>query len=193
MTQLVRVNGMHDENVFLCVVDDKELCIYSEKRKDCKPVFYGENYQDFNNLKICKVVSSYNSKFFAVGIPEKRALGFFSFDRINCVSKNLKWFTKVPFIDFYCDMHLSSIMFLQNEHDHDTGLEKERRFLDYQFILWKFDTKSLNHNLLHRLDVGKAGSDDEDDLADTLPRAESIANYKKEQKDTTKSACCSIF
>ena len=33
-------------------------------------------------------------------------------------------------------------------------LDEKRKQLDYQFILWKFDTRKLDMTKLHKMDVG---------------------------------------
>ena len=48
------------------------------------------------------------------------------------------------FETFYADDHLSSMMLL----------DEKRKQLDFQFILWKFDTQNLNMAILHKMDVG---------------------------------------
>ena len=52
-------------------------------RNDAKPVDYGDEGKDFIGGKICNANVAYNAKFFLMGIPEKRAIGFFQFDRQN--------------------------------------------------------------------------------------------------------------
>jgi hypothetical protein len=44
-------------------------------------VHYGEKGKDFEKCLICNVAIAYNSKYFAIGIPEKRAFGVFSLVR----------------------------------------------------------------------------------------------------------------
>lgn len=108
VTKIVRFKGIVDSNVFLCVGDNKELFIYAETRANCTTVDFGvDNGSDaYAGLNICDVYVSENSKFYIIGVPSKQAFGIFSFNRINYISKPIKWITNVSkkkpnnFIDF---------------------------------------------------------------------------------------------
>ena len=97
ITHLRKFVGIDSDNVFLIVLANKEAVIYSQQRKDAKPVMYGESdeEQSYQGKEICNALVAYNSKFFCIGIPAHRALGFFSFDRIEFTFKPVKWLTKV--------------------------------------------------------------------------------------------------
>ena len=116
-----------------------------------------------------------------IGVPSKRAIGFFGLNRIQLTCKPLKWVTKVsrlakslnylfshcffclfqyPFENFYADDHLSTMMLIDTHH----------RALDFQYIMWRFDTKDLDIQALNKLDAGpgsKEGESDEDDDLDS--------------------------
>ena len=51
------------------------------------------------------------------------------------------------------DDHLSSLMFL----------DQNRKQLDYQFVVWKFDTSKLDHKVLNKLDTGVANQNADND------------------------------
>jgi hypothetical protein len=40
---------------------------------------------------------------------------------------------------------------------------KERRTLDYNFLLWRFDTSKLDHASLQKLDAGAAAAENPDE------------------------------
>ena len=62
------------------------------------PIGYGEAGKAYEGLEICNIQVAYNSKFFAVGIPSKRAFGVFKVDREKLkVTPPVKWITKVSF------------------------------------------------------------------------------------------------
>ena len=97
ITRIRKFVGIESEHIFLIVLDGKEADIYSEKRKEVKPVVYGETEEEksYQGKEICNARVAYNSKFFCIGIPAHRALGFFSFDRSVFTFKPVKWLTKV--------------------------------------------------------------------------------------------------
>lgn len=115
-----------------------------------------------------------------IGIPEHRALGFFSFDRKLKHAKAIKWFTKYQFSNFYADDHLSCLMFLDNS----------RKTLDYNFILWKFDMTKLDLRSLEKLD--KAGKQEDDDDESEEEDEDEILPKTGVEK-VVGSACCTLF
>ena len=68
-------------------------------------------------------------------------------------------------------------------------LDKERKALDYNFILWKFNTTKLDHRLLHKLDNGVMGDEDDDGEWGTEGGNEDSDGVKAD----TKTSCCTIF
>ena len=78
-------------------------------RNDAKPVDYGDEGKDFIGGKICNANVAYNAKFFLMGIPEKRAIGFFQFDRQNFLTKAVKWLNKVS-KEFFSSFSIRSKM-----------------------------------------------------------------------------------
>lgn len=153
INSLTRFKGFNDQNVFLCVSDNKELYCYAETRNDCTLVDFGaeeEDVEQYKNLNICDVYIADNAKFFAIGCPEKKAFGVFSFNRTNFISKPVRWIISISFTHFWCDDLLSTVLFM----------DEDRKTLDHHFLLWKFDTSKLDHKALHKLDVGLLGNGD---------------------------------
>lgn len=97
---------------------------------------------NYYTKEICNARTAYNGKFFLIGIPFYRALGFFSFDRVEFTFKPIKWLTKYAFADFITDMHLSQIMLI----------DEARKTMDHQIILWEFDTTKLDNKSLKKMD-----------------------------------------
>ena len=97
ITSMRKFAGIDSDNIFLLVLAKKEAVIYSQQRKDAKPVLYGEEEEEirYQGQLICNTYVAYNSKFFCIGVPSFRALGFFSFDRVEFTFKPVKWLTKV--------------------------------------------------------------------------------------------------
>jgi hypothetical protein len=119
-------------------VDQKEILVYIHDKADTKEVDFGDDGEDFKDSPITNLQISSNNKFFMIGIPEKRALGWFGLNRVQFTTRPLKWIHKYKFENFFADDHLSSLMLL----------DEKRKQLDYQFILWKFDTKKLDLSIL---------------------------------------------
>lgn len=81
------------------MIDDKELYLFNEKTKACRQVDYGDLGKEYMNEVICNVAVAYNSKFFAIGIPSKRAFGIFKIERVFLkVTPPNEWITKVSFV-----------------------------------------------------------------------------------------------
>lgn len=118
-----------------------------------------------------------------IGIPSKRAIGFFGLNRIQLTCKPLKWVTKYPFENFCADDHLSTMMLIDSNH----------RALDFQYILWRFDTKDLDLEVLGKLDAGpgQAEGDMEDESELDSDGNEKTPIGKKVEQG--KSSCCTIF
>ena len=93
-------------------------------------------------------------------------LGIFSFQKETWSSKPLRWLDKFDFSHFYMDNHLTTVMFL----------DKERKNLDYNFLLWKFDTSKLDHFALAKMDKGSAAAENQDEL-----------------EEVKKKPCCLLF
>ena len=87
-----------------------------------------------------------------------------------------------PFENFYADDHLATMMLIDANH----------RALDFQYILWRFDTKDLDYQTLNRLDNGPGTTNDEDKDEDD---DDSQAEYqdRKKVETSSKSSCCTIF
>lgn len=183
---MVRFKGIVDANVFLCVGDNKELFIYAETRACCTTVDFGvDNGSDaFAGLNICDVYVSENSKFYIIGVPSKQAFGVFSFNRINYISKPIKWITNISFNRFYADDLLSSVLFL----------DAPCKTIDHHFLLWKFDTKNLDHKALLKLDVGLlAGGEAADGETDYGTEGDDPNSPSNEVEKVSGSSCCNIF
>lgn len=80
-------------------MNKREVMIYSEKRREIKEVHYGEGDAEkaFEGKEVCNARVAYNGKYFLIGIPSHRALGFFSFSRHDFTFKVTKWLTRVSF------------------------------------------------------------------------------------------------
>ena len=76
-------------------IGNRELHIYIHNKQDTRQVDYGEDGEAFKDADICNVQLALNNKFFMIGIPSKRAIGFFGLNRIQLSTKPLKWVTKV--------------------------------------------------------------------------------------------------
>ena len=90
--------AIEDNDAFVLTVDKTDLYIYIHNKGDTRAVDYGEEGADFLGNEICNVQVAANNKFFAIGIPSQRALGFFGINRSQLVTKPLKWITKVSSI-----------------------------------------------------------------------------------------------
>ena len=87
--------AIEDNDAFVLTVDKQDLYIYIHNKGDTRAVDYGEEGADYLGNEICNVQVAANNKFFAIGIPSHRALGFFGINRSQLVTKPLKWITKV--------------------------------------------------------------------------------------------------
>lgn len=74
---------------------DNKLFLYLQNKDETRQVEFGEDGAVYANEPICKVQVAENNKFFMIGIPSKRALGFFGLNRQQLTTKPLKWVTKV--------------------------------------------------------------------------------------------------
>ena len=92
--------AIEDNDAFLLTVDKSDLYLYIHNKGDTRAVDYGEG-EDFLGNEICNVQVAANNKFFAIGIPSHRALGFFGINRSQLVTKPLKWITKVSFFHHF--------------------------------------------------------------------------------------------
>ncbi len=100
VTSIQRFVGVGLDNIFLITVNKKEVFIYSEDRRDSKPVPFSTEEKElakFVDMNICNTQVAFNSKFFVVGLvsEEKSVLGVFEFNRENWSAKPIKWITKV--------------------------------------------------------------------------------------------------
>ena len=153
---------------------NNEVFIYIHNKDEVREVDFGEEGAAYADQPICKIQAAENNKFFMIGIPSKRAIGFFGLNRTQLNSKPLKWVTKVSelvldcpnqvnsnilfvlqyaFENFYADDHLSTMMLIDERH----------RALDFQYILWRFDTSQLDTSELKFLDNGPGGADEQEE------------------------------
>ena len=96
VTQIIAFTYIEEAPVFLVVIEDKELYLFNEKTRACRQIDFGESGKTYSNEFICNVAVQYASKFFAVGIPSKRAFGIFKIDRTSLkVTPPTEWMTKV--------------------------------------------------------------------------------------------------
>lgn len=130
--------------------------------------------------KICKMQVASNNKFFMLGIPSKNVLGFFSFNHQSLQATPLMWLNKYPFETFYADDHLSTMMLI----------DREKRALDFQYILWHFDTANLDLANLKKLDNKTGHTEKEDDWEED---AELMQGQTRVVEQSQGSSCCTIF
>ena len=76
-------------------VGGKELYVFIHNKRDSREIDFGEDGQVYMGQDICNIQVASNNKFFMIGIPSKRAIGFFGLNRIQLTCKPLKWVTKV--------------------------------------------------------------------------------------------------
>ena len=79
-------------------VDQKEILVYIHDKADTKEVDFGDDGEDFKDSPITNLQISSNNKFFMIGIPEKRALGWFGLNRVQFTTRPLKWIHKVSIL-----------------------------------------------------------------------------------------------
>ena len=69
-------------------------------------------------------------------------------------------------------------------------IDSSRRALDFQYILWHFDTEKLDLATLKKLDNKTGHTEKEDDWEQD---AEIMDGETRIVEQTTGSACCTIF
>jgi hypothetical protein len=96
VTKIQAFVNNEDNPIFLVIIDHKELYLFNEKGRICRQIDFGNEGKEYMLERICNIQISFNSKFFAVGIPDKRALGIFKIDRTTLrVTPPTKWIDKV--------------------------------------------------------------------------------------------------
>lgn len=72
-------------------------------------------------------------------------------------------------------------------------LDEKRKQLDFQFVLWRFETKKLDMATLHKMDVGleQINAEQNEDV-DSLD-SEGEEREPREVEKIQGSSCCSIF
>ena len=83
VTSLISLQAIEDHEAYLMTVDDESIFIYNHSDSDTRQVDFGTDGQDYVGGKICNLQVSSNNKFFMIGIPEKRALGWFGLNRVH--------------------------------------------------------------------------------------------------------------
>ena len=59
-------------------------------------MYYGDNGKEYEGQEICNVQVAYNSKYFAIGFPKKKAFGVFKIARDSLrITPPDQWITKV--------------------------------------------------------------------------------------------------
>ena len=174
------------------VVGGKELFLYMHNKKDAREIDYGDEGQDYMGQDICSIQVALNTKFFMIGVPVKRAIGFFGLNRVQLSVQPLKWIIKYPFVDFFADDHMSTMMLL----------DSSRKTLDFHYVLWRFDTKGLDVAELKSLQNDFRGEGEEEN--DELGEEESMKSVAMSALETDHGAkgkagakkrktCCTIF
>lgn len=95
INQLVTLNNIEENEAYIMVAGGKDLSIYIRNKKEDRSVEYGEKGQAYAEHNICNVQVASNNKFFMIGIPAKRAIGFFGLNRLQLSTKPLMWINKV--------------------------------------------------------------------------------------------------
>lgn len=85
-------------------------------------------------------------------------------------------------MNFYADDHLSTMMLI----------DESRRALDFQYILWRFDTSSLDRSTLDRLDKGPGQAREENEEIDEYDSEGNEISQRNPEK-IKGSSCCTIF
>lgn len=98
VTQLINLPNIEDNNAYIMVTGKNALSIYIHNKKDSREVDFGEVGQQYEGHDICNVKAALNNKFFMIGVPSKRAIGFFGLNRVQLSTKPLKWITKVSVV-----------------------------------------------------------------------------------------------
>ena len=82
VTQLVTLSNIDENEAYLMTVGGKELYVYVHNKKDSREIDFGEDGQVYMGQDICNIQVASNNKFFMIGVPSKRAIGFFGLNRI---------------------------------------------------------------------------------------------------------------
>ena len=115
--------------------------------------------------------------------PQMDQQGKYTLTVTMTIVTNTLSFVQYKFENFFADDHLSSLMLL----------DEKRKQLDYQFILWKFDTKKLDLSILQKMDNGLSNADqDNNDDVDSLDSDGNNDSTRQVEK-VNGSACCTIF
>ena len=107
ITQLQTMVNIEDNDAFLMITGGKELSVYvHNKNGDVREIDYGEDGQAYMGHEICNVQLALNNKFFMIGVPSKRALGFFGISRVQLSTKPLKWVTRVSILALFINIYI---------------------------------------------------------------------------------------
>ena len=95
ITKVVAIPNIQ-KDLFLVVVDNKELFFFDAKESVTKQIDYTANLEErYREKDIVNIQVNQNSKFFAIGVGE-RAFGIFKLDRETLkVEQPKNWVTKV--------------------------------------------------------------------------------------------------
>ena len=72
-------------------------------------------------------------------------------------------------------------------------IDDKHRALDFQYILWRFDTENLDMGTLNRLDMGPGGNQEDDEDMGTEMDSQGNIVERKNVENIKGSACCNIF
>ena len=109
------LQNIEDNEAFIITIGGKDLAIYIHNKKDIREIDYGEDGQIYAGGEICNIQVAQNNKFFMVGIPSKRAIGFFGLNRVQLSTKPLKWITKVSnknFLVWFLNVLIITFVFI---------------------------------------------------------------------------------
>ena len=76
------LQNIEENDGFLLTIDKTEIFVYVHNKLETKDIDFGDDGQDFAGGEISDVAVALNNKFFVIGIPEKRAIGFFGLNRV---------------------------------------------------------------------------------------------------------------
>ena len=92
-------------------------------------------------------------------------------------------FVQYAFENFYADDHLSTMMLIDERH----------RALDFQYILWRFDTSQLDSADLKFLDNGPGANDEELEDEPVVDTQGNEIAPRKNVENSKGTSCCTIF
>lgn len=103
INNMVYVDEIPDQDVFLMVVNESELYLYDMKTKKANKIEIDEDRVG----PICDLKLSTGAKFFVFGVPSKDSFGVYKLDHTTLKAESVKWIRHYNFTQFYVDESLS--------------------------------------------------------------------------------------